>query len=495
MISWKKTLSSGFTVTVCWFAFMAVLAANAQSQLEKDSGAQARQNSSAQPRSRAGFLQQFNDSLEALTDKVVPAVVQVEVTGYGAVEDKGGNLTAYIARQHSLGSGVIVDPDGYIITNAHVVDGAQRIRVTLNRPSVSPSASVVGAGDKSIFEAKLVGIHNESDLALLKIDAAGLSFLPVDPTRAVRQGELVIALGSPEGLENSVTMGVVSAVARQADPQRALVYIQTDAPINRGNSGGPLVDIDGYLVGINTFILSSSGGSEGLGFAIPARVVKFVYDRLRKVGHVDRSEIGATAQAISLPLAEGLQLPIHSGVIISDVVPGGPAATAGLEVGDVVLTMDARLIDSLPMLEASLYLHPTDEILTMVVLRGKERVTLFVPVIQQKHDVDRLLDLVDPEKNLIGKLGVLGIDVDSKIADMFPDLRFKSGVVVVARTLYRASIVAGLTPGDVIHAINKTVVDNLDDLRNAVRPLKFGDAVVLQIERDSKLEYVAFEFE
>jgi S1-C subfamily serine protease len=147
------------------------------------------------------------------------------------------------------------------------------------------------------------------------------------------------------------------------------------------------------------------------------------------------------------------------------------------------------------MLEASLYLHPTDEVMTLAVLRGKEKLTLYVPVIQQKHDVDRLLDMVDPEKNLVGRLGVLGMDVDSKIAEMLPDLRFKSGVIVVARTAYRASVVAGLSPGDVIHSINTTAVNNMDDLRNAVRPLKFGDAVVLQIERDSKLEYVAFEFE
>ena len=492
MTSWKKSL--GFTVTICWFAFMAALAANAQSQRAKDAEAEVRQDSSAKPHGRAGFLQQFNDSLEALTDKVAPAVVQIEVAGYGPVEDGSGNAAAYIVRQHRLGSGVIIDPDGYIITNAHVVEAAQRIRVTLNRSPASP-ASAPDAGSKSTFDAKLVGIHNESDLALLKIDVAGLPFLLVDPKRTVRQGELVIALGSPEGLDNSVTMGVVSAVARQADPQRAMVYIQTDAPINRGNSGGPLVDIDGYLVGINTFIFSSSGGSEGLGFAIPAKAVKFVYDRLRKVGHVDRSEIGATAQAISPALAEGLHLPVNSGVIIADVLPDGPAATAGLKVQDVVLTVDTTPIGSLPMLEASLYLHPTDEVMTLAVLRGKEKLTLYVPVIQQKHDVDRLLDMVDPEKNLVGRLGVLGMDVDSKIAEMLPDLRFKSGVIVVARTAYRASVVAGLSPGDVIHSINTTAVNNMDDLRNAVRPLKFGDAVVLQIERDSKLEYVAFEFE
>jgi serine protease Do len=490
---WNRYLLPGFAIIICWLTLLAAPAAHGQAQFDKDAGSQTRQNSAAPSRGRAGLLQQFNESMEALTDKVAPAVVQVVVTGYGPAEDSEKGEAADIVRQHSLGSGVIVDPDGYIITNAHVVEGAQRIRVTLNRPLAS-STSATGAG-KLTFDAKLIGEHEDSDLALLKIDASGLPFLPVDPTRAVRQGELVIALGSPEGLENSVTMGVVSAVARQADPDRAMVYIQTDAPINRGNSGGPLVDTDGYLVGINTFIFSSSGGSEGLGFAIPAKAVKFVYERLRKQGHVDRSEIGAAAQAINPTLADGLGLPVNSGVIISDVAPGGPAASAGLKVKDIVLMVDGSPIDSLPMLAASLYLHPTDQIMTMVILRGQEKVTLHVPVVQAKHDVDRLVDLADPEKNVVGKLGVLGIDVDSKVIELLPDLRFKSGVVVVARTAFRASVIAGLMPGDVIHALNTTAVNNLNDLRNAVRPLKFGDAVVLQVERDGKLEYVDFEFE
>jgi serine protease Do len=489
MILWKRSLSPFFAVIVACSACFVVPAVPAQVPPDKESEAQS--HSAAVSHGRAGLLQQFNDSLEALTDKVAPAVVQVVVTGYGPSEEGERGAATDIVRQHSLGSGVIVDPSGFIITNAHVVEGAQRIRVTLTRPVASAS----GEDNKSTFDAKLIGTHEDSDLALLKIDATGLPFLPVDPTRAVRQGELVIALGSPEGLENSVTMGVVSAVARQADPDRAMVYIQTDAPINRGNSGGPLVDIDGYLVGINTFIFSNSGGSEGLGFAIPAKAVKFVYERLRKQGHVDRSEIGAAAQAISPTLAEGLRLPVNSGVIIADIDPDGPAASAGLKIGDIVLTVDGTIIDSLPMLATSLYLHPTDEVMTVVVLRGKEKLTLHVPVVQQKHEVDRLVDLADPEKNVVGKLGVLGIDVDNKVAAMLPDLRIKSGVVVAARTAYRASVVAGLMPGDVIHALNTKAVNNLYDLREAVKPLKFGDAVVLQIERDEKLEYVSFEFE
>src|SRR5580658_3702208 len=252
-------------------------------------------------------LAQFNDALESLAAKASPAVVQILVTGYGPLHEQNRSETALIVRQHAVGSGVIVDPNGYIITNAHVVEGAQRIRVALPLP-IDPAHSLA-AGRRHILAARLIGTHKEPDLALLKLDEIALPTLFLPAQQRPRVGQLVVAIGSPEGLQNSVTMGVVSAVARQADPDKPLTYIQTDAPINPGNSGGPLVDMSGSVVGINTFILSEGGGSEGLGFAIPARVVDFVYHSLRKYGHVHRVEIGAAAQEITPTLAEALKLP------------------------------------------------------------------------------------------------------------------------------------------------------------------------------------------
>src|SRR5208282_139814 len=227
----------------------------------------------ARPAEPAAVLQQLNSAIEQLTARISPAVVQILVTSYGAQEESSHSQTALITREHVIGSGVIVDSDGYIMTNAHVVEGAQRIHVALAMPSVDFPDQILPVGKQRIVEARLVGLHKDTDLALLKIDQAGLPTLSLGNRRPVHQGQLVFALGSPEGLENSVTMGIVSAVARQADPNRPMVYIQTDAPINPGNSGGPLVDSEGYVIGINTFILSSAGGSEGLGFAIPARIV------------------------------------------------------------------------------------------------------------------------------------------------------------------------------------------------------------------------------
>jgi serine protease Do len=441
-------------------------------------------------------LQQLNGAFEGLVAKVAPAVVQVLVTGLGPVEGSNRNDTAFVARQHGIGSGVIVDPDGYIMTNAHVVENAQRIRVLLPLPPGDFPLDVAPAGKRHIVDAKLIGVHKESDLALLKIEEKNLPTLTLGNARRVHQGQLVFAIGSPEGLQNSATMGVISAVARQADPAKPMVYVQTDAPINPGNSGGPLVDMDGYVVGINTFILSEGGGSEGLGFAIPARIVKFVYDSLRKYGHVHRVEIKAGAQEITPDLAEGLGLSQSWGVIIDDVLPGGPAEAAGLKVQDIVLSADDRRVETLPAFSSALYLHPTDQVLKLVVLRGKERKTLEIPVLEKKDQMDSLADLTNHETNIISRLGILAVGVTDQLrASLGVEFRIPGGVIVLARAAELISPESGLQQGDVIHTMNQKPIDSLDTLRNAVRALKPGDPVAMQIERDGGLQYVSFEME
>jgi serine protease Do len=308
-------------------------------------------------------------------------------------------------------------------------------------------------------------------------------------------GQLVFAIGSPEGLQNSVTMGVVSAVARQADATKPMTYIQTDAPINPGNSGGPLVDMNGAVVGINTFILSSGGGSEGLGFAIPARVVEFVYQSLRKYGHVHRVEIGVVAQEITPTLAEGLGLPQHWGVVVADVKPDGPAAAAGLEINDIILSADDRRIETLPSLTSALYLHRLDQVVKMEVLRGKERKTLYIPAIEHHDQMDQLLDAVNQENSLIRRLGILAIDMTSDLLSQLGSLRIPSGVLVVGRAADLITPDTGLQAGDIIHQLNTTPIDSMKTLRATIDTLKSGDPVVLQIERDGGLMYVSFEVE
>ena len=239
----------------------------------------------------AGWSQTGNDlldlsrSLADLSARVSPSVVRIEIAKFGPIRPNG--IAGPFARKYGGGSGVIVDPSGYIVTNAHVVAGAERIQVVLSTAGAdgSPGRSLL-RGKGEVLEARLIGLDVETDLAVLKVSKINLPFMAIANSDLLRQGELVLAFGSPFGLENSVTMGVVSAVARQMRPDDRMVFIQTDTPINPGNSGGALVNINGELVGINSFIISQSGGNEGLGFAAPSNIVKYVYDQIRETGYV-----------------------------------------------------------------------------------------------------------------------------------------------------------------------------------------------------------------
>jgi serine protease Do len=345
------------------------------------------------------------------------------------------------------------------------------------------------------LEARTLGLSREIDLAVLKVDAKGLSALPIGNYSLLRQGELVFAFGSPEGFRNSVTMGVVSAIARQPDPDNPMVYIQTDALINPGNSGGPLVNVDGELVGINTFILSQSGGNEGLGFAIPSGILAAAYPQLRKYGHVHRGEIGVSVQTITSSMAAGLGLARDHGVIVSDVVPGSPAEAAGLKMQDIIISIDDGPVDDLPTFSLRAYMLSAGKSTNVTILRGTEKLDLQIPVVEHRHNADRLLDLVDREKNLVGKLGILGIQIDKTTTPMLPDLREASGVMVAAKTVGTSAVDNPLSVGDVIHALNGTTVIDLDYLRTLLESIKFNNPVVLQIEREGTMKYLAFRMD
>jgi serine protease Do len=465
------------------FLFLAASSLKAQTQPEND---------------RRMLLEQFSESLDELTARVSPAIVQVLVTGYGPLENKNKGEASQIGRQRSLGSGVILDPNGYIITNAHVVKGAQRVRVLITPRSASVShlgTNLENGEHLPPFTAKIIGIAPSMDLAVLKIEAKGLPTLPFADYTKLKKGQLVLAFGNPEGLENTVTMGVVSAVARQPDPDSPNVYIQTDAPINPGNSGGPLVDAQGQLVGINTFILTESGGSQGLGFAIPSSAVQFVYEQLRKFGRVHRSIIGVHLQEITPDLASALHLRRQEGVIVSDVLPGAPAEKAGVKIQDILLAIDGRAIRSVPIADMIISTKPAGTIVKVEVLRGTENVTLEIAVTEQKSDVDHLADLVDPDKSLVAKLGIFGIEIDSKLAEDLEDLRIPSGVIVAATSVEASVVDADLQLGDVIHAVNGKHIETLDALRAALNAIPTGGSGALQIERDGRLTFVTFEMD
>jgi len=441
------------------------------------------------------LLQELDSSLEKVVAKVSPAVVQIAVTGYGPLEDHGHTDTSRIARQRAIGSGVIVDPDGYIITNAHVVEGAQRIHVILPPRGGDSTLELQPIHAEQILDARVVGSHKQSDLALLKVEASHLPTVPLRTDVRVRQGELVFAVGSPEGLRDSVTMGVVSSVARQTNPDNPMIYLQTDAAINPGNSGGPLVDIDGNLLGINTFILSEGGGSEGLGFAIPAAIVNFDYQSLRKSGRVQRVAIGAKAQNITPILAAGLGLARSWGAIISDIAVGGVGDAAGLKIQDIVLGIDSHPVLGLPDFVAALYLHPLDQVLKIDVLRGTNRLSLNVPVVVYHEKIDELADIPELQKSLIRKLSIFVTELDGSVKQLLRGARSDSGVVVVAQAAGTNAVDTGLEAEDIIRAIDGAPLQSVSQLRAIVLKLGQGDPVVLQIERKGRLQYLAFEME
>jgi serine protease Do len=442
---------------------------------------------------RADALHDLSAQMEALSHNVSRAVVQIFSTGYVVNDERApGSSAALVTRQRAAGSGVVLSADGYIVTNAHVVSGARKVRVRL----ADESAAADGAMQPgAVLEARIVGEDRETDLAVLKVERTSLSPLPLGDSDKLRQGQLVMAFGSPLGLENSVSMGVVSSVARQVKPDDTMLYIQTDAPINPGNSGGPLVDADGRVMGINTFILSQSGGSEGLGFAIPSNIIRNVYAQIRQTGHVRRSEIGVAAQTITPELAVGLGLPRDWGVLFSDVAPGGPADVAGLQPGDIAVSLNGKSMLDARQMQIGLYGYAVGSKIDIQVIRNGATRTIQVVTAERPGDPQRFADMVDPDKNLVKRLGILGIDLDQNVAALVPGLRKGSGVLVAARGGDSAYTGDDLELGDVIHSANTTAVTDIASLRKVLDALKDTDPLVLQVEREGRLLYLTMEVE
>ena len=422
-----------------------------------------------------------------------PSVVELYTTSYLAGQGLVPRTTDLIRTERASGSGVIVDPEGYIVTNAHVVQGAQRLRVEIPIPATG--RSILAMRSRSV-SGEVLGIDLETDLAVIKIDERDLPALPLGDSDELTTGQLVLAFGSPLGLHNTVSLGIVSAVARQLEPDSPMIYVQTDASINSGSSGGPLVDLRGNVVGINTLILSRSGAYEGVGFAAPSNIVRTVYEHIRRHGRVRRGDIGVRAQTVTPVLAAGLKLPRDSGVVLADVLPGSPAARSGLRVGDVVVALDGKPMENGRQLQVGLYRRFVGDIVSLDVLRDGQPLTFPVAMIERDDPFAAISPTGDPREHLVPRLGILGVELTPRIASTVRQLRSDRGVVV-------ASMVAnaiearqgGLAVGDVIRAINTAPVDGLATLRRALDALPAGTAVVLQLERQGELMYLAFTVE
>ena len=438
-------------------------------------------------------MTELSDSFERLARATTRAVVQVNVSGYTLSPDPDSGNVVALAKERGVGSGVVLAADGYIVTNAHVVHGGQKITVSFR------SHDALAAQDEgpNNWPAKLIGVDTETDLAVIKVERTGLPFLTLANSDRVRQGQVVVAFGSPLGLSNSMTMGVVSSPVRQLAERDFMQYIQTDTPINPGNSGGPLVDANGHVIGINTAILSQSGGSEGIGLAIPSSLVSSVYKQLRTSGRVRRGMIGVNPQQLTPTLVEGLALQRKTGVLITDIGPDDPADKGGLHIGDVVYAIDGAPIRTARELELRVFRAMAGDVLHLGVWRqaNASEIPIDIKVAERPETGDKLAVLTNPRDHLIPQLGALGLTIDKTNLPLLGSLREPFGVVVTAQAPQPTAWTNQVKPGDVIHRINGTLITSLDFLRETLSNAKSGVAVVLQVENSGSMRYVAFRAE
>lgn len=421
------------------------------------------------------------------------AIVQIQTVGFsdGSGEESGPSVPA---AERGVGSGVIIDPTGYILTNAHVVAGARRVTVLL-----SPTATrTLGKQPPYTQEdrqlpATIVGVDHDTDLAVIKVDGATLPTLQFVDARQARPGEFVLAIGSPLGLESSVSFGVISATQRYIRPDDPTPFLQTDTPINPGNSGGPLIDLDGRVLGINTLILSQSGGSEGVGFAIPASIAKHIYQQLRKNGRVRRGQIGIFSQALNPALAEALGLSTKHGILITDVGERTAADAAGLRPNDVIIEADGVPVRDMQRFQALLFNQPVNEQIKLAIVRGTERLTLQVGLVERLTDPTRLADLLANEAVDCPKLGILALPLYGKASQLFPMSRRSQGVIVASLVPENPLMTQSLKAGDIIYAINNQSIGSIDELNSRITDLPAGKPAFAFIERQGRTIYVPLE--
>jgi len=380
----------------------------------------------------------------------------------------------------SLGSGFIISNDGYIMTNAHVVDHADKITVRLT--------------DKREFRAKVVGADKRTDVALLKIEASGLPKINVGDPNKLKVGEWVVAIGSPFGFDSSVTAGIVSAKGRSLPQDNFVPFIQTDVAINPGNSGGPLFNMNEEVVGINSQIYTRSGGSMGLSFAIPIDVAMQVSDQLRSSGKVTRGRIGVTIQELTRELAESFGLSKPSGALISSVEKNAPADKAGIEASDVILKFDGKTVNSssdLPRMVAAI--KPGSKVTVELWRKGASK-QVTVEVAEMPEDGKMARAAKKPDDDAGETIARLGISVSELNKEQQQELQINGGLLVedVKGSAARA---AGLRQGDVLLAIGNTQIRSLAQLNEFIKQVPKGKNVALLVRRDDSASYVAIKLD
>src|SRR3984957_8156467 len=445
--------------------------------------------------SSVSSLVALDNAVEAVASRVSPAVVNIQVTSHGSAEHdaddeqsqggqaqglppgfaqffgQGPQMEQKPQLEHGIGSGIIISPDGYIVTNNHVVDGAMQIKVTLH--------------DRRVMNAKLIGVDKLTDLAVIKVDAHDLPSIAWGDSTKLKPGQTVLAFGSPFGyFRNSVTRGIVSAVDRENpyrdDARKPGGYIQTAGALNPGTSGGALVNSDGELVGINTFIISNGGSFAGAGFAIPSQMVRATAEQLIKTGAVHHGYLGISLQDVTPENASFFNLKEATGAIIAQVTPDSPASRAGLKNGDVIDQLNGHKVVNSGALQVAVSEEQPGASIELGILRGGSPQTLSVKVGEFHKNTEVASDgaAAGPQK---GKLGLA-------VAELTPDVRQQlhipsQGQGVAVESVRPASPAddAGLSPGDVILEVDRHAVTSAEQFVDAAHAIPAGKDLLLLV--------------
>jgi len=373
--------------------------------------------------------------------------------------------------QRSLGSGVIVDPSGIVLTNAHVVERASEIEIV--------------SSDGKKHKAKVVGLDKRTDVAVLRLQGGGpYSALPLGDSDKVNIGDWVLAVGSPFGLEQTVTAGIISARGRVIGQGPFDDFLQTDAAINPGNSGGPLVNMKGEVIGINTAIVA---GGQGIGFAIPINMAKKIYTELVAKGKVSRGWLGVSVQPLTPELAKSFAAKTESGVLIADVVQGSPAQQSGLQAGDIILEVDGKKIEGPAELQRAIGLTTPGKAMKVKVWREKSERQVDVKIAEAPDEREALRSAAK------GKF-LLGLDVRPMTPEIARELGLRNaeGVVVAQVEEGSAADEAGIRQGDLIREVNRQRIRSFSDFESATKSIKAGDRVTVRLQRGLMSLYVAF---
>ncbi len=437
-------------------------------------------------------LSQLSDALSEVAGVAMPAIVNISTTRVVKQSEQNpfdffddpffrrffGDQSPHpnVPKEHkeqSLGSGVIVSDDGYIVTNNHVVEKAQEIKVLLT--------------NKRDYKAKVIGADPKTDIAVIKIDATGLPALPWGDSNKLRVGEIVFAIGNPFGLNSTLTIGVISAVGRAnvgiADYED---FIQTDAAINPGNSGGALINAKGELVGINTAIVSRTGGYQGVGFAVPSSMARQVMESLIKYKKVVRGWLGVSIQEVTSDLAEEFGVKDLKGALVSGVMKGSPAEKAGIKQGDVLLKFNGKDVEDTGHLRNMVSQTPIGAKVKLGMLRHKKEIEVEVTIAELPKKLGESAADEEPEDAVEEGTALAGITV----RDLTPDLakRFgmkegEAGVVVVRVEPGSRAFEAGIQPGDLIMQINQKDISSVEEYKKAAGRIKAKDRTLLLIRR------------